>query len=284
MKLSELQAPFFRGRVITYATDGNTAVEKLVNIQKIQGRLHRGKTRQGNYCRLYLYYEELGVGLDVYPISYPDEREVEEATSKVQCELLNGSPQDLIALFDKRAAAGGYVRNAEITLARYIAPDKTDGYIAGRTAYLEQAEKRRQEELSKRKASEEAFCIEQNEKVQDKVRHAVQTLCNGGTIENSEITLYGTSRYDSHTSCMVNHLARLYGVKIPLKVQGWINQRLLSVTVSDGLVVSYRYNRSQSQTFFSYMNQLIDAVQKKTSEAPEPIPAKKARREDAPIK
>ena len=260
MTLSNLQERFFKGRVITYKNDGNTAVEKQAVIQKIHGRLHRGKTLEGNYCRLYLYYEELGVGIDCGSLFYPDETTVEEAVSKCSANLIDGSPQDLIALFDKRAEAGGYVRNAEIAFARYVAPEKVDGYVADRAAYLERAEKRRNVARARQEAEEKAFCAERNEEAQQKIQNAIQTIRSGGVLENDSVTFYKDSRYEEHTYCIVNHLARLYGVKIPLKVQGWINQRLIDLTIADGVVVRYRYKASLSHTFPKYMDQLISAV------------------------
>ena len=60
-----------------------------------------------------------------------------------------------------------------------------------------------------------------------------------------------------------NYLARQYGVKIPIKTQGWINSSLLDITVKDGKMSGgHMSGKNQSTVIYKYMNQLIEAVRK----------------------
>ena len=83
------------------------------------------------------------------------------------------------------------------------------------------------------------------------------------------ISLY-KSRYDSSTYSIVNHLMRRYQVDVPLRTQGWINDKLISVTIENGKCEHLRYMRSKgaqcSQKIFDCMHELILKVCSETEE------------------
>lgn len=57
---------------------------------------------------------------------------------------------------------------------------------------------------------------------------------------------------------------RKYGVNVPLRTQGWINEKLTSVTIENGKCEHLRYMRAKgaqcSQRFFDCMSELIHNV------------------------
>lgn len=262
MKLSELQAPFSRHKIISYARDHITAVEKNKDLQQVRGNLYKGKN-DGDHngqvtCRLYVFYEDLSIGMDIGSIYYPDEKNVDEIISRVYPALLEG-PRAFIEALDQAVAAEQRVTNAEIALARYIAPDKVPTYIAARQRHIDLSEERRAAERAKRDAEDAAYCEKHNAETQSTIDAALATIRSGGTLKNDDITFYH-SRYDCRSYRIINHLARQYGVEFPLKVQGWINKRLLQVTVHNGKTTQYRYTGGKSNTFIDYMDQLLAAI------------------------
>ena len=92
---------------------------------------------------------------------------------------------------------------------------------------------------------------------------AIQSIREGGILKNTTIVFY-QSRYHSSSYSIVNYLMRLYHVDVPLRTQGWINDRLSSVTIQDGRCVSLQFFRSRngrgSQKFFECMDALIRAA------------------------
>ena len=122
----------------------------------------------------------------------------------------------------------------------------------------------KQEEALKRQAEQEeqdrAFCEERNRKAEQMIDLAIRTIRGGGTLKNEPISLY-KSRYDSSTYSIVNHLMRRYQVDVPLRTQGWINDKLISVTIENGKCEHLRYMRSKgaqcSQKIFDCMHELI---------------------------
>lgn len=69
--------------------------------------------------------------------------------------------------------------------------------------------------------------------------------------------------FENRINSIFNYLARQYGVKIPIKTQGWINSSLLDITVKDGKMSGgHMSGKNQSTVIYKYMNQLIEAVRK----------------------
>ncbi len=84
------------------------------------------------------------------------------------------------------------------------------------------------------------------------------------------LSAFTKSRYDSSTYSIVNHLMRRYQVDVPLRAQGWINDKLISVTIENGKCEHLRYMRSKgaqcSQKIFDCMHELILKVCSETEE------------------
>jgi len=107
---------------------------------------------------------------------------------------------------------------------------------------------------------------EGNKETEAKIQAALEILRHGGTLENERIKVYTLTEDDCKGSeySIINHLMRLFGIKTPLRTQGWINDKLISVTIFDGRCSGGSYYRRKggtcSKTFFNYMNDLIAAA------------------------
>ena len=82
-------------------------------------------------------------------------------------------------------------------------------------------------------------------------------------LENESICLYrDDDGYGSYA--IVNHLMRLYGVEVPLRTQGWINEKLVSLRVVNGRCNDLRYRTKKggrcSEKIFACVNELIKKV------------------------
>ncbi len=95
------------------------------------------------------------------------------------------------------------------------------------------------------------------------VSAALQVIREGGVLKNATIKFYD-SKYSVREYSIVNYLMRQYQVDIPLRTQGWINEKLSSATIKDGKCEYLQYYRKKkelcSQKFFECMNALIRAV------------------------
>lgn len=110
---------------------------------------------------------------------------------------------------------------------------------------------------------EKAYCEAQNKKAEEMVSAAIQSIREGGILKNTTIVFY-QSRYHSSSYSIVNYLMRLYHVDVPLRTQGWINDKLHSATIKDGKCEHLQYYRAKngrvSQKFFDCMRELIQAI------------------------
>lgn len=118
-------------------------------------------------------------------------------------------------------------------------------------------------------AENKAYCEGQNRMAEQAVSEALQIIREGGVLKNQTVTFY-RSRYDSSAYSIFNYLMRQYQVEVPLRTQGWINDKLINATIKDGKCEHLRYFCSKggrgSQKFFECMNALIRAA---TAQMPE---------------
>ena len=115
-----------------------------------------------------------------------------------------------------------------------------------------------------RAANEErVFCEEQNRIAEKAVSDAIQVIRGGGVLKNDTVKFYRSKHHASSCS-IVLYLMRQYHVDVPLRTQGWINNKLVSVTVKDGWCTGEKYlcsaKKRGSEKFFIYMDRLIRAV------------------------
>ena len=262
MKLSGLQSLFSQRKVITYAKDGNTAIKKNKDLQQISGNLYKGKDETDQYgqlsCRLYIFYEDIGIGIDIGNIYNLAEKDIDEITSQVPSAFLHGS-QSFIKALDHAAEAERHITNAQIALAGYIAPENVAVYTKARQRARDKDDERQAAERAEQNAEDVAYCEKCNAETQRMIEAALDVIRSGGILKNDTIKFY-LSLYDYHSYSVINHLARQYGVKFPLKVQGWINKSLTHVRVHDDEATEYWHTGGRSTTFLGYMDKLIEAV------------------------
>ena len=108
-----------------------------------------------------------------------------------------------------------------------------------------------------------ALALTINRLSEQAVQEAIRTIKDGGVLQNQTVKFY-RSRYRCNAFSIVNYLMRKYGVNVPLRTQGWINEKLTSVTIENGKCEHLRYMRAKgaqcSQRFFDCMSELIHNV------------------------
>ena len=130
--------------------------------------------------------------------------------------------------------------------------------------HREKSRQKRQEEAAKRETEEQVFCLEQNRLAEQAVADAVQIIRTGGVLKNDKVYFY-QSQYDFKAYSIINYLMRQFGVNVPLRTQGWINEKLTSITIKDGRCDELRFMRVKgcrcSEKVFECLGALVDAVQ-----------------------
>ena len=130
MKLKELNTPFEKKRMLAYGRDGNTAVRRYIEVQRITGNLYKSRTEIVGWgyeqCRLYLFFPGCPAGLDLGHLSFFGERTVEDMEQDYTANGLD-SPEHFIETTDRQAADGGFIGNTLIEFVKGWSPKKAGG-------------------------------------------------------------------------------------------------------------------------------------------------------------
>lgn len=264
MLLSEINGEYQKKRMIVYNADGTKPIVHNIEVAPIFGniymsRLEKSDTRSYAACDLYLYLEDRGVGLLVGTAAEDDSLELVEGQVR---RYRVGSDGEFLAMIRDCINTGSYISLIYIELVKLLDESLVPGCFEARKIFAEKQRAKREAERAQREAEEAAYVKERNEAAQKKVAQAIETLKNGGRLVNFDVEIF-KSRYHSSSYSIFNYLARQYGVKIPIKTQGWINSSLLNITVKDGKMSGgHMSGKNQSTVIYKYMNQLIEAVRK----------------------
>ena len=222
-------------------------------------KLYGGKEKRGSWINAI----EASGGRDAVSTAVAEERsEIERCGSDParQTEYIQNLLNEDISAYRKAKENGGQTHPNFIgalvlnDLARYAQLSVT--YRAKQQAE-DEAHRARVAE------AEKVYCEEQNRVAEQAVSAALQVIRAGGVLKNTTVKFYD-SKYSVREYSIVNYLMRQYQVDVPLRTQGWINEKLSSATIQDGTCEYLQYYRKKkepcSQKFFECMNALIRAV------------------------
>ena len=254
MKLKELTTPFKTKQVITYAPNGNTVMNRNRSLRHISDNIYLDKD-----YKIYVCYPDCPLGL--YLIQATENASIAAVIQYIERNQLATSEQFLLMIktcLQKEL----FIKNTIMELLKYIAPDKVQECLEAKSLFLKRQEQEEQKRAQEEREKELAYAQQKNEEAQQTIQQAIKILKNGGILINSEITLY-RDYYDYSTYHIINYLARLYHIAIPIKTQGWINSSLAQVEIpKDGVVTNCKVLRgsNSSKVIFKYLNQLVEAV------------------------
>lgn len=265
MKIADIKNPSEMHRVIMYNESGNKALYHNRNLMHVSGNIYVGEFKDAEYgdvrCDVFVCWPDVPVGLWACETDakYRDDFELEEIINR----MMYGSREDFLTLIENGCRQHKHFRFTELEMAKHVCPDNLAAMEESRRIYLEERERKDAEREAQRQAEDAAYVEQRNKEAQETLEKALKILRNGGTLQSEKITIYKT-RYDYASYAVLNYLMREYGVKAPLKLQGWINDCLYSVVIEAGRCEHYQYykrkNGRGSTTICEYINKLILAV------------------------
>ena len=258
---AHFSTPYEDIKIIRYAKDGNTVITKKVNAQNIGGNFYATAAESSEYCNyktreIFVFYPSIALGLYLDRID-------EERTVTLPDSV--STPENLIAYMDDLATHEAHIQLTFVEIAKRIAPERIPDYMRSREIHRQ----RQQERTAKLEAErQEAYRqeIERTNAAAEKQEHdSIRIFRQGGEIENSTISFarMGEDGYPKESStCILLHLLRKYGISVPLKTQGWINNSLYRVYIRDGRIASISRNRrsSISQTAIECLSTLCQII------------------------
>lgn len=263
MKLNELVTPFEIFRAVTYNANRTKALYKNKQMQLITDSIYRGETIKEEYndhCDVYACYDGIAVGIWIGSVR--TDYSVNEVMEQIRRKGMD-SLENYMAAIKARLEKQDYFRYTEIEFIKYIAPELENQMWESRKAFAENQHKKRMEQAAQREAEDQAFIAAQNAEAEQTVNKAMEILRNGGKLDNDTVTFY-ESRYEHSSYSIVNYLMRKYGVNVPIRTQGWINEKLVSAEIENGKCENLQYYKAKgaqcSQKFFECIYELITAV------------------------
>ena len=257
MTLSEITTPYEQKQMYHYLKDGNTVKLSSTRVKLIRKPYYMSEPKTdeyGNtYADIYVWYPNPDCGMKL--MNLRTDTEVEKLCA------YNDDAYETPEKFTRAVTELTYPRMLEIFLVNEINPDlvpflirKHDEYLKAKSA-IESEQRRTQERIDME------FVSEQNEILKSTVEKAVEILKHDGILKNETITEY-RNRYDFSEYKLINYIARKYGVKIPLKTQGWINSTLAEIKIKNGEMTTYKRmsNTNPSNSIWKYMDELIKKI------------------------
>lgn len=266
MKIGDIDFTKYKSEkkeVICFASNGNDVVQPyrtLYSVSQITGKeehskLYLGCVVDANGYTDFLLYEDLEAC--VYAIGYilPD------VTITLLNSMIAGYPYSGKSGFLKRLEElknkGSYVNKLDIKMCELLGEfDLVKHYTEYRSTYLqkrEEAANKAHMELEKAEAEAEEARKKAIEKAIDDAEYNIF----------KQVDFYNDK---AEEKSIVNLLMQRYGIKVPLRTQGWINEKLAKI-VFDGDRITYKFygksQRDNSKVFIDYLEELEAKINEK---------------------
>ncbi len=249
-----------RKKCITFAKDGNTVVKPYKTLYNVEQITHnaehcnlyfevvKGKEswEEDSYC-LFEDLEKICIKVDWIPRYWT----LEEFAEKLHRWKYFGTDGFFTRL--KVSEESGYhISKADIEICAILGEiELAKHYAEYREERLRRREEKRQEEIAERKAKEREEKEKHNAEVQRTVAGAENTIRTQGTLHNEE--------FEGKT--IVLYLLKKYGINVPIKTQGWVNNALAKVWFQDGeITYSYYTSSKDSTVFYRYLKELEEKI------------------------
>ncbi len=251
---------------VVYAADHNTAVIQNKHLARIAENLYLGRLVKEPYSDpeypLYIAYAGAENLLAIRADTVRPFQTVEELTEKIRGNNLT-TLEGYLAEKRRIHSEPHYAYNTEILFASRFDPAVAEKMAASKAEYLrlrEERDRKRAEEIEREARERRAAATAQTE---DLIRAALQTIRSGnGEIENKSITWYEDTdgKTEEHWDTVFRYLFRQYGIRLPLRTEGFVCNHLAKVSFRNGVRSGVWCRGGKSQAVFGYLDQLFAAI------------------------
>jgi len=249
-----------RKKCITFAKDGNTVVRPYKTLYSVEQITHnaehhnlyfevvKGKEfwEENSYC-LWDDLENFCIRIDWIPRYWT----IEEFEEKLHNWKYFGVDGFFKRLKDLEKN-GHHINKADIETCVILGNmELAKYYTEYRKERIRRQEEKRQAEIAEREAKEREKEEKHNAEVQKTIAEAENIIRKQGTLYNSE--------FEGKT--IVLYLLKKYGVNVPIKTQGWVNNALAKVWFQDGKITYSYYKSSKDSTvFYRFLKELEEKI------------------------
>lgn len=264
-------------RVIDYAKDGNTVVVHHVKAYHLIGNYYVYTTKPdeyGDFAYVFVVnYPACNYAMNCRCMANSYSGDKEGTTLVHSDEIIPweqvipkasfypAGEESFILWMDSRVTNKAFMGLAEIRMAEEILKVmKIAGHADAKSyhkykAWLKQEQERKSRERWEAQEAHERELEEAARKEHEEALEALrEALRKDGERIRADFTL-------------LPEVAAGLGINIPIRTQGWIKKKLKAVTIQDGKMMTYyisKFNKREngSQSFWAYMEQVLDALRK----------------------
>lgn len=255
-----------RKRCIMYANDGNKVVKHWRNLYPLEIITHHPEFKgfyleivNGDYNTDYKFYNDLGKDLILYDwiSSWKNiEKEViDQLTAYLPYIELEGFKKYLAEGESKNAWINNSHIKALIDCGELELAHHYTEYHENQLKVREERERKRHEEYIDHQAEIEK---QKQEEITEKVLNAERNFRDKVDVQN----------VDCDGVSVILYLMRKYGIKVPLKTQGWLNNTLAFVKWDENKEIYYSYYKKKgckgSQSAFKYLRELEASINRES--------------------
>ena len=186
------------------------------------------------------------------------------ADPAIQADYVKSYLEDHIEIYEKAKKCDGASHPDFIGA---LALNALDECVVLSRKHRELLESIKREEDRKRRMEDLKMHRDIKEKNDAALETAIETILEGGVLQNYTLDTYCEKTNSCQTLCIVNLLFEKYGITLPARTKGWINNKLIYVSFIDGKVANLQYQRINharvSQVIWDYLRQLCLAVNEK---------------------
>lgn len=266
MKINEINFDTLesvRKKCITFAKDGNTVVKPYKTLYRLESITH-DKTHKNLYIELvkreygdpvHQLWEDLGV-ICISQGWIQGYWNIEETSGKLS-EYSYFEVDGFYKRLEEAEQNGYYINKVDIEVCALLGNiDLSKHYTEYREKQIAKREAKRQAEIAEHEQKEKEKEEKRIAEIEQATSDAEYKIFHQEELKNEEID--GKS--------VINKLMEKYGIKVPLRTQGWINSKLAIITFNDGKISYKFYGKSQrdnSTVFRKYLIELESAINEK---------------------
>lgn len=252
-----------RVKCMGFVKDGQSVVSRWKDLYPLESVIDDGEMKgfylevlEEQYYTDYALWNDCGGHFAVkYKVFLNEEYTVYELLMMVKGIVEFKGTDGYKKLLRQKEEKGDFISNADIaSMTQLGETELAKRYYRYREEYLVKKEEAKREEEAQREAARKAEEEERKKALESKIAEAENCIRMKKRLQNKELE---DGRH------MVLYLMKKYGINVPLKTQGWINNKLVSVIFGDD-GISLQFYRQKgckcSQSVYHYLGLLKTAV------------------------
>lgn len=249
---------------IGFSKDGNSVVRRRRDLYPMEVITGDGALKgfyveaiNLNYFTDYMVWNDCGGIIAVKYLTFEEECEISEVIETMHRNMGFKGTEGYKNLLSQKETTGEYINLAEISALEQLGESELAIHYSRyrENLLILQAQKKRERE--KQRELEQQKAEEERQKAFDaRIAEAEDCIRNNKLLKNDSL---------DNEKHLVLYLMKKHNINVPLKTQGWINNKLASVTFApDGVINIQYYSRGKgckcSESVYKYLDLLKAAV------------------------